>query len=41
MNISFGNLSGPGALLFFKCFIVLLSSCIVHVAFSGFLQLLL
>ena len=39
MNISFGNLSGPGALLFFKCFIVLLSSCIV--AFSGFLQLLL
>ena len=25
MNISFGNLSGPGALLFFSCFIVLLT----------------
>ena len=39
VNISFGNLSGPGALLFFSCFIGLLSSCIV--AFSGFMKFLL
>ena len=39
MNISFGILSGPGALLFLSCFIVLLSSWIGTL--SGGLHVLL
>ena len=39
MNISFGILSGPGALLFLSCFIVLFSSWIVTL--SGGLHVLL